>query len=108
MKGKGIVITDDYDLQISVQRDATGKIISGLVIGNTLYQNQALILIAQPGEIKSSPIVGVGAENMINDQDFLGWRRTIQLQMELDGQSVKKVVFGKNQNLEIDAKYGNG
>ncbi len=108
MKGTGIVLTDDFDLQISVTRDQSGFILSGLVLGNCLYQNQALILIMQPGELKSSPLVGVGAENMLNDEDYLGWRRTIRQQMELDGQVVTNVSFGKNQILEIDAKYSNG
>lgn len=107
MKDRGIVITDDFDFFVDVLKDADGKIVAGLTLGNTLYQNQALILIAQPGEIKSNPLIGVGIENMLNDHDFLGWRRTIRLQMELDGQVVTKIVLGKNQKLEIDAKYSN-
>lgn len=107
MKDRGILINDDFELQVSVEKDLSGKIVSGLLIGNTLYQNQALILVAQPGEIKSRPIVGVGIENIINDNDFLSWRRVIRIQMELDGQVVSSVKIGKNQILEIDAKYGN-
>lgn len=107
MKDRGIVITDDYDFQITVQRDNEAKITTGLTLGNILYQNQAIILLAQPGEIKSSPLVGVGIENILNDEDLLGWQRTIRLQMELDGQVVTRITFGKDQNLEINAKYSN-
>lgn len=107
MKDRGIVITDDYDFQITVHRDNEAKITAGLTLGNILYQNQAIILLAQPGEIKSSPLVGVGIENILNDEDLLGWQRTIRLQMELDGQVVTRITFGKDQNLEINAKYSN-
>ena len=107
MKGKGILIGDDYDLQIQVVKDATGKIVSGLKIGNTIYQNQALILTFQPGEVKLSPYVGVGISNIINGKDYLGWRKKIRQQLEYDGQEVTKVSFSANDNLNIDAAYSN-
>lgn len=105
MKAKGILINDNFELSISIKRDAEGKIVSGLVIGNILYQNQALILIINAGEVKTNPIVGVGIGDIVNDNDYLGWRRRIRQQMELDGQKVTKVSFSQNQKLEIDAKY---
>ena len=39
----GIQLTD-YDVDIKVQRDAAGLIASGLVLGDILAQNQALII----------------------------------------------------------------
>lgn len=105
MRGRGILVSNNYDLQINVKKDAAGKITSGLRIGNTLYQNQALILILQPGELKLNPIVGVGLENIVMDNDYLGWRKKIRQQMELDQQDVRDVSFGRNQQLKIDASY---
>lgn len=105
MKDKGILINDDFDLKLSVQRDASGKITSGLMLGNTLYQNQALILMLQPGELKLNPIVGVGIENIVADNDVLAWRKNIRQQMELDGQKVKDISFDKDYQLKIDAAY---
>lgn len=105
MKGKGILIDNDYNLQVLPVRGADGKIVSGLRIGDTLRQNQGLILILQPGEIKREPVVGVGIEDIALDNDFLRWRRSIRQQMELDGQDVREVIFYMNQNLNIDAKY---
>lgn len=107
MKGTGILLNDTYALQIVPKRDASGRITQGLQIGNTLYQNQALILLFHPGEIKLSPLVGVGIEDMLNDQDYLPWRRKIRQQMELDGQQVKDVSFSSDHKLNIDAGYSN-
>lgn len=105
MKGKGILINDNFELQLSIKRDAEGKILSGMTIGNVLYQNQALILLFNAGEVKMKPAVGVGINDIVNDNDLLGWRRKIRQQMELDGQKVTKVTLSQNQNIEIDAKY---
>lgn len=106
MKGKGILLGDDYDLQIQPVRDDGGKIVSGLMIGNTLFQNQALILSFQPGELKLNPYVGVGIAGMLHGKDYLKWRRTIRQQLEYDGQVVTKVSLNAKK-LEIDATYGN-
>lgn len=105
MRGKGIRLDSDYGLQTVVTRGSDGRIVSGLQVGDTLYQNQALILIFQPGEVKTNPVVGVGINDAINDNDFLGWRRLIRQQLELDRQEVTKIIFGGNEKVEIDAKY---
>lgn len=103
MLGKGIQL-DDYDLKITVERDIDGKITSGLNIGDTTAQNQALILYAQPGEIKEQPIIGVGITSMCLDHDSLAWRSKIREQLELDGQKVDQVKITKT-GIIIDAKY---
>jgi hypothetical protein len=105
MRGKGIKILDSFELAIDVQLDASGKIDKGMVLGDTLYQNQALILLAHNGEVKSNPLVGVGISDMQLDSDLLGWRQRIRQQMELDGQTVNKIIFKTDKSLQIDAKY---
>lgn len=105
MKGTGILLNDDYDLQVAPLRDANGQIVRGLLAGNTLYQAQALILICQPGEIKEMPVLGVGLNDIVLDTDYLPWRRRIRQHMELDGQQVSEVRFAPNKNLIVDAKY---
>jgi hypothetical protein len=105
MKGKGILLNDNYDLQVAPVRAADNKIISGLVVGNTLYQNQAIILQVQPGEIKEMPVLGVGINDVALDDDFLYWRQRIRKHMELDGQDVNEVRFDLNKKLVIDAAY---
>lgn len=40
----GITLTADYEPRIRLVRDEEGRIIEGLTLGETLPQNQALIL----------------------------------------------------------------
>lgn len=105
MRGTGILLDDNFDLQVQILRDANGKIMQGLVIGETLLQNQAMILISHPGEIKEAPWMGCGIEDLLMDNDYLLWRQKIRSQMELDQQKVQSVQFAKNLKLQIDASY---
>lgn len=105
MRGKGILLNDAYDLQVEPLRDGTGKIVSGILVGDSLFQNQALILVCQPGEIKEEPLLGVGIEDMILDNDYAHWRRSITLNMERDQQTVRNIKFSNSQQLVIDANY---
>lgn len=94
----------DYDIDVKVQRDSYGKIVSGMVIGDILAQNQALILQLHKGELKEDPSVGVGISDMLLDDDLQNWSREIREQMELDGQTVDRIVLTENE-LTIEAGY---
>nr|DAR27471.1 MAG TPA: Tail lysozyme [Caudoviricetes sp.] len=106
-KSIGILIDPDTgDLQISSERDATGKIAQGLCIGETTYQNQALILQAFKGEFKEYPMLGVGISDLIGDNEQAGWKREIALQLEMDGMAVETVELDiKGKKLIVDAGY---
>ncbi len=99
----GIQLTG-YDVDVQVQRDAAGLIDSGLVLGDILAQNQALILSMHKGDLKSDVSVGVGIDRMLLDSDRLGWQREIQEQLELDGQVVESVDVTLT-DIKIRAKY---
>ena len=99
----GIQLTD-YDVNIDVKRDGDGLIASGLVLGDILAQNQALILSMHKGDLKSDVSVGVGIDRMLLDNDRLGWEREIQEQLELDGQMVEAVEV-TNKEIKIQAQY---
>lgn len=99
----GIQLTD-YDVDIKVQRDSTGLIASGLVLGDILAQNQALILAMHKGDLKSDVSVGVGIDRMLLDSDRLGWEREIQEQLEMDGQMVESVEV-TSKEIKIKAQY---
>ena len=99
----GIQLTG-YDVDVQVQRDASGLIDSGLVLGDILAQNQALILTMHKGDLKSDVSVGVGIDRMLLDSDRLGWQREIQEQLELDGQVVESVDVTLT-DIKIKAKY---
>lgn len=94
----------DYDVTVAVRKDAAGKIAEGLVVGDILRQNQALILVLHKGELKSDPSVGAGLSDMLLDHDLLTWKREIREQMELDGQTVESVAID-NDKIVIDSEY---
>ena len=82
----------------------TGIITSGLVLGDILHQNQALILVLHKGDLKSDVSVGVGIDRMLLDNERLTWTREIREQLEMDGQKVEDVrITGKQ--IIIKAAY---
>lgn len=94
------------DLQASLERDACGLIIHGLEVGDTTYQNQAVILQANKGELKEYPTLGIGISAMVNDHQDVGWAREISLQLKADGMKVNDVKIDiTNNKLTIDAGY---
>lgn len=100
---KGIQLTD-YDLAVDVRRDADGRISDGLVVGDILYQNQALILAFRKGDLKADVSVGVGIDRMLLDNERLTWQREIQEQLEMDGQQVSSVEI-TDREIKIKARY---
>ena len=95
---------NNFKIDVQLKFDAEGKILSGLNLGDTLRQNQALILVLHQGELKERPEVGVGIEDMLLDNDILYWRSRIREQLELDNQNVDKVRITTG-GIEIDASY---
>lgn len=93
------------DLKISPVLDASGKIVSGLVVGDTLQQNKALILIAQQGEFKFRPDIGVGIEDILLDNDYLKFRHKIREHFEKDGLKVTTLDLYANKPITIVADY---
>lgn len=103
-KDKGIQLTSDTDLVISLKKDENNKILSGLSIGNTLYQNQYLILNSQKGEFKEHPVVGVGISDMSSDDELNVWRREIREQLSADGMRVERLNITESK-MELKATY---
>ncbi|MDR2652193.1 MAG: hypothetical protein LBC68_07760 [Prevotellaceae bacterium] len=104
MKNTGIQINSDYDIAIQLRYDEAGKIVSGLTIGDVLYQNQAMLLLAHKGEIKEYPRVGVGLSDIVNDNDIQGWRSEISEQLTNDGQRISRLELNES-GLTLEAKY---
>ncbi len=75
-----------------------------LATGDTLRQNQALLLMLHKGELKERPSAGVGLSDMLLDNDPLYWRTEIKEQLEMDGQTVKSVSV-TTTGVEIEAEY---
>jgi hypothetical protein len=62
---KGILLTENNELAITVVRNSSGLIESGLTIGNTDYQRVKMIIAAQKGEFKEFPTLGFGIESYL-------------------------------------------
>ena len=75
-----------------------------LATGDVLEQNQALILMLHPGELKERPAVGVGVSDMVLDNDPIYWRTAIREQLEIDGQTVSTVEV-TTTGITIEATY---
>ena len=94
----------EYDLAFDVRQDAAGRIAGGLVLGDILNQNQALILVMHKGDLKSDVSVGVGIDRMLLDNERLTWTREIREQLEMDGQKVEDVRI-TDKEIFIKAHY---
>lgn len=111
MKDKGIQLNDStnavesIDLKIEVTRGTDGKITQGLVIGPTMNQNQALILMSSPGEFKFDPTLGVSIADLLLDKDYLRMRHRIREHFAKDGLIVQNLQLSDGKPLVINASY---
>ncbi len=100
---KGITLGEDGDLALQVVRDSNGLITDSLIIDNTDYQNIDFVVIANKGEFKEHPILGVGAERYLKSvgrADEL--RREIAVQIEAIGYGKADVKVSETGKIEID------
>ena len=111
MKDIGIQLNDsqngvqNIDLKINVIRDGGGLITSGLVVGNVLRQNQAIIIIANPGEFPFSPTLGVAIDELLLDNDYLRMRHRMRDHLSKDGMKVKTLEFSEKKQMQLEAYY---
>ena len=95
---------NDYDREVKVKRDGYGRIVSGMIIGDVVHQNQAIILSMRKGDLKENPSVGVGLSDLLLEHNLLSIRSEIRQQLELDGQTVSSIKVTES-SIAIDAKY---
>ena len=100
---KGIQLTD-YDIAVKVKRDKFGRIESGLIVGDILHQNQAIILTMRKGDLKENPSNGVGLPDMVLEHNLMAVRNEIRQQLEIDGQRVSSIKV-TSAAVHIDANY---
>ncbi|MBD2769696.1 oxidase [Hymenobacter sp. BT664] len=76
-----------------------------LVVGESTQQNQKLILQSNPGEWRAAPLVGVGIQNMIEDDaPSAAISSSIQAQFEADGMEVDHINLS-GATLDVAAYY---
>ncbi len=111
MKDFGIQVNDNptndniMDLKTEVHYDSSGKIIQGVILGNTLEQNKAFLLLAQPNDLKGNPTLGVGIEDLLLSGDLLEYRHKIREHFNRDGLIVDTLDLYNLQNINIEAHY---
>jgi hypothetical protein len=111
MKGIAIQLVDNIDdgevldIKITPIRDQDGKIISGLVVGNTLEQNKALILIGSQGDFKFRPDLGVSFEDILLGADLLEYRHKVTEHFRKDGLKITELDLYNTNNIKIIAVY---
>lgn len=93
------------DLKIQPIKDTEGKIISGVVIGNTLEQNKAFILLGHPNDFKANPTLGVGIEDILLSTDLLTYRHKIREHFAVDGLKITNLDLYSLDKIQIDAHY---
>lgn len=96
MASTDILLNSSYDLQI-----ANGD----FVIGDSEAQHVELILLANKGDFRQFPFLGVGLKKYINSPgagNELG--REVGIQLELDGYKVGEVDLSDLSNIQIDAE----
>ncbi|WP_236025490.1 hypothetical protein [Flavobacterium geliluteum] len=112
MKNIGLQLIDNNDtgeikdLKIVPVRDASNKIVSGLVIGPVMEQNIAIMLLAHQGELKFRPDLGVGIEDIVLSEDYLVFRHRIREHLKKDNLIVSQLDLFADKPFKIIAEYG--
>lgn len=93
-------------IDILLDTDGDIAIVNGDIdFGFSDNQHQEHILIANKGEFKQFPELGVGITAMIADDDYTEMLIEIKKNLEYDGMKIKNVKFNANGNLDIDGNY---
>lgn len=92
-----LMLNDDFDLKLVNGDFATGV---------SDVQHQQVLLILEPGSLKSDPGVGVGIGSYINDdQSPEVLKKSIQKQFEADGMTITKLQISNKNDITLKAEY---
>lgn len=98
----GILLDKDDDLLIEVTRDATGKIVGGMTVGERTMQDAYIAIRANRGDVKEDPIIGTMLlPNMRAKYDRENVKRQITVSLRRVGIDFENI---KNQlNVKIES-----
>lgn len=90
--------------------DTTNELYLGtagrMSVGNTLYQNQYVLLNSHPGDLKNDPLLGAGIADMPGDeQSPQMWKKTIREQLGRDLLKVQELTVSASGDIHIQADY---
>lgn len=75
------------------------------VIGRSDEQQQKLILIAEKGEWKEFPELGVGIDKMLDNEEYNELLITAKKNLKYDGMQIRNISFNPSGKLHIDGNY---
>lgn len=90
-----VLLDDEFDLLIKN---------GDLVIGESTYQHQQLLLLAEKGEIREFPTRGVGIRTWLLDDQAGNLNGAIKREFEADGMRVESVNT-RGGNINVVANY---
>lgn len=76
-----------------------------LVLAESTEQHQKHILLANKGEYKQFPELGVGIMNMLAGEDATAFLIEAKRNFEYDRMRVKEIKFTDDNTLEVEAGY---
>ena len=74
-------------------------------VGKSDEQHTMHIIVAQKGEYKETPELGVGIDKMLNTEEPMEFLIEAKKNLEYDGMSVQDIAFTDDGKLNINAKY---
>ncbi|AMA48982.1 hypothetical protein [Flavobacterium covae] len=74
-------------------------------IGYSDNQHQEQILLANKGEFREFPELGVGIIQMLDDDDYMSVLIEAKKNLEYDGMKINNIKFEENGILNIDGNY---
>lgn len=76
------------------------------VIKESTRQHQQCLLIAEPGDYKQNPGMGVGAYSFTNDDETIeNLKKAIQKTFEEDGMSISRLKISTQGDIDVTANY---
>lgn len=68
-------------------------------------QHQHHILLAEKGEYKEHPVVGVGIIQMLNNEQYTELMLEAKKQLEYDGMEIQNIRFKEDGKLIVEGNY---
>lgn len=95
-KRYGIQIGQNGDLSVSA---------SGALLGDTMAQNEYIILMSQKGDIKERPLMGAGISDMVGSHETASMKRQIRDALKEDGMTVSAIDMDGGTIKRLEASY---
>ena len=92
---KDLLLTDTGELEISN---------GDFVAGENYNQQQAMLLVAQEGEFKMTPTIGVGIGDLLLSEELLEYRHKIRDHFKRDNLKVKNLELYEIGKLKIESE----